>query len=217
MINQNKALFEYIIIDGLSIDDTLKIVKRYSGYIKLISEKDNGVYDAMNKGINIASGKYLYFLGAGDQLKEGVLEKINLILPQGKLNFVYGNVYRLDRNTIYDGLFSKSKLNKRNICHQAIFYERNIFNVAGKYDLKYKIKADYALNLKCYGCKEIKKKYINEVIADYKGFGISYEHQDENFMKERPRLIKANLGLKEYFVLKLRNCYVRIFNKLKHN
>lgn len=207
VLSQNMTLFEYIIIDGLSTDGTMEKVKKYSSYIKLIFEKDNGVYDAMNKGINIASGKYLYFLGAGDQLKDGVLEKINLIVPRSNLNFIYGNVYRLDQNVIYDGLFNKSKLNKRNICHQAIFYERNIFSIIGKFDLKYKIKADYAFNLKCFGCEEIKKNYINEVIADYEGFGLSSKYVDENFTEDRPRLIKDNLGIKEYFLFKLRKCF----------
>ena len=213
MLSQNKSLFEYIIVDGLSDDGTLEKIKKHSDEIKLIFEKDNGVYDAMNKGIEIATGKYLYFLGAGDQLKKGILEKIKSIMPQDNLSFVYGNVYRFDQNRIYDGAFITYKLNKRNICHQAIFYERNIFNVVGKYDIKYGTKADYALNIRCFGCREIKKIYINDVIADYEGFGLSSEKKDGNFLKDRPKLVKECLGNKEYIILKLRTVYVKIVKK----
>ncbi len=215
VLNQNQSLFEYIIVDGLSSDGTVEIIGKYGDKIKLISEKDNGIYDAMNKGIDLASGKYLYFLGGGDQLKANILEKIHSAMPQGESNFIYGNVYRYDKNIVYDGIFNKSKLNKRNICHQAIFYERNIFNIIGMFDAKYKIKADYVFNLKCFGCREINKKYINEVIADYEGFGSSYNQKDDNFINDQPKLIRENLGIKEYFIFKLRYVYVKIFNELK--
>ena len=213
VLSQNKSLFEYIIVDGLSDDGTLEKIKKNSDEIKLIVGKDNGVYDAMNKGIDIATGKYLYFMGAGDQLKEGILEKIKTIMPQDNLSFVYGNVYRFDQNRIYDGEFNKHKLNKRNICHQAIFYERNIFNLVGKYDFKYGTKADYALNLRCFGCRGINKIYINEVIADYEGFGLSYEKKDGNFLKDRPKLVKECLGNKEYIIFRLRTIFVKIVRK----
>jgi glycosyltransferase involved in cell wall biosynthesis len=215
VLSQNKSLFEYIIVDGLSDDGTSEEIEKYSDEIKLIVGKDKGVYDAMNKGIDIASGNYLYFLGAGDQLKEGILEKIKPIMPQDGLSFVYGNVYRLDHNRIYDGQFKKHKLSKRNICHQAIFYERNIFDLVGKYDLKFRTKADYALNLRCFGCREIDKIYVNEVIAEYEGFGLSSDKEDEDFMKEKPKLIKECLGNKEYIFFELRSVYVKILKKLK--
>lgn len=210
VLAQDKALFEYIIVDGLSNDGTLETIKEYGTEIKLIAERDNGVYDAMNKGIDASAGKYLYFLGAGDQLREGILERIKPDMPAGDLHFVYGNVYRLDQNRVYDGSFDKSKLNKRNICHQAIFYEKNIFNIVGKFDLRYKTYADYALNLKCFGNKNIKRKYINYVVADYAGFGLSSVQKDEQFMADRPQMIKKNLGIKEFLVYKIRSAYVQM-------
>ncbi|MFA7466661.1 MAG: glycosyltransferase family 2 protein [Desulfotomaculaceae bacterium] len=213
VLAQNKDLFEYIIVDGLSDDGTLETIKECAAEIKLIAERDNGVYDAMNKGVDVAAGKYLYFLGAGDQLRDGILEKIKPAMPVGSSYFVYGNVYRLDQNRVYDGPFNKSKLNKRNICHQAIFYEKSIFDVVGKFDLRYKTKADFALNLKCFGNKNIKRKYINYVIADYAGFGLSSIKKDEQFMAERPQLVRKHLGVKEFLVYKIRSAYVKRANK----
>lgn len=210
VLSQNKILFEYIIVDGLSEDGTINKIKKYSNDLKLIVGKDNGVYDAMNKGIDAASGKYLYFLGAGDQLREGILERINPLMPESDFNFVYGNVYMIDRNNIYDGKFDKHKLNKRNICHQAIFYGKSVFDVIGKYDLRYIIKADYVLNLRCFGDKNIKKTYINYIIADYEGHGLSCSQKDDNFIKDRAKLVKDCLGVKEYFIYSLRNVYVEI-------
>src|SRR5258705_11239297 len=70
VLSQKEDLFEYIVVDGGSSDETLNLLRKHGERIKWISEKDRGVYDAMNKGIGMASGRYLYFLGAGDHLRE---------------------------------------------------------------------------------------------------------------------------------------------------
>jgi len=95
VLAQKKDLFEYIIIDGASTDETLNIIKRYAGHIDWLSESDENVYEAMNKGIEMASGDYLYFLGAGDLLRKDVLEKIGKIIPAKRMIFLYGNVYHM--------------------------------------------------------------------------------------------------------------------------
>jgi glycosyltransferase involved in cell wall biosynthesis len=183
VLSQDKGLFEYIIVDGCSTDETLNIIRKYGKRIKWISEKDRGVYDAMNKGIGMAKGHYLYFLGAGDHMRENILEKIEKIIPDEPLTFVYGNVYLAGGEVIYLGEFDEDKIAKWNICHQAIFYERTIFNVIGTYDLRYSLLADYAFNLKCFADKRIKRIYVDEVIADYEGGGLS-TGIDINFMKD---------------------------------
>lgn len=189
VLSQRTDLFEYIIVDGQSTDDTLKTIKPYKNRLRLISEPDEGTYDAMNKGIEASSGKYLYFLGAGDSLKAGILEKIAGVMPETDLALVYGNVYMVDAGIIYDGEFNQTKLRRRNICHQAIFYERTIFEVVGKYDPRFSILADHAFNLKCFWNTRVQKKYIAYVIANYEGCGVSRYEKDIDFANEYAELI----------------------------
>ncbi len=184
VIVQAPNIYEYIVVDGCSTDDTFSVVEEFSNKLKLVSEKDEGVYDAMNKGIDLSAGKYLYFLGAGDTLKPGILEKIAGLMPCDTLSFVYGNVYMVNRGIIYDGEFDKAKLRKYNICHQAIFYERSIFDVVGPFELDYKVLADYALNVKCFWNDSVQKKYLAYVIANFEGGGISSRRRDVNFVGE---------------------------------
>lgn len=202
VLAQNEELFEYIIVDGCSTDRTLDTVKKYGGRIKWVSEKDSGAYDAMNKGIALASGEYFYFLGAGDCLRPNILEKIDKEIPKGNLVFIYGNAYRKDRGRIYDGEFDEAKLILRNICHQAIFYEATIFDLIGEYDLKYEVWADYVFNIRCFGDSRIKKIYLKDIIADYQGDGIS-RNTDPIFIKNRSRIIRDNLGYKQFLLYKL--------------
>ncbi|HXG84625.1 MAG TPA: glycosyltransferase family 2 protein [Pyrinomonadaceae bacterium] len=202
ILSQNKDLFELIIIDGASTDDTLEYIKKYENDLKLISEKDDGIYYAFNKGIDLATGKYLYFIGAGDILREGVLERVNKALPSENPAFVYGDVYLKEKQLYERGARSNLNFAARLICHQTIFYHRNIFQLIGKYDLQYKILADLAFNFKCFGNRQIKKHYIECVVADFEEGGISSTMEDSNFRKDLPRLIKNNLGMKSYIYYK---------------
>ncbi len=189
VLSQDKSLYEYIVIDGCSTDETSSVVEKYSNAVKFVSEKDEGVYDAMNKGIDMATGRYLYFLGAGDSLRANILEKIAGRMPHDKLTFVYGNVYMVDRGVIYDGEFNKAKLRKYNICHQSIFYERTIFDVVGRYEQRFNVLADYVFNIKCFWHDNVQKKYIGYVIANFEGGGISSNQRDLNFINEFSDLI----------------------------
>ncbi len=190
---QGKELFEFIIVDGNSKDDTLEIIEKYRSGITVISAKDRCVYDAMNKGIDLASGKYLYFLGAGDRLRPFILKNIAGMMPSEELAFVYGNVYWDDEDKIYNGEFTKAKLKDDNICHQAVFYERNIFELVGKFEERFNVYADYVLNMKCFGTDRIRKNYLDVIVANYEGGGLSMHQKDKSFFEERARLIKNYL------------------------
>lgn len=193
VLTQSEDLFDFHIIDGASTDATLRTIENYGDKINLISERDLGVYDAMNKGIELASGKYLYFLGAGDSLRADVLRKIEKMMPDESLSFVYGNVYWMDGAIIYSGEFDKLRLKTHNICHQAIFYERTIFDVIGKFELRFKVLADYVFNIKCFGDERVHKKYIDYVIANFEGGGLSAKQKDVALLNEHAQLIKDYL------------------------
>lgn len=189
VLSQDESLFEYIIVDGGSSDETVEIAEPYGDKIKIITEPDDGVYDAMNKGIDAATGKYLYFLGAGDSLRPNILGGLADVMPDGSLWFVYGNVYMVDRGIIYDGEFTKAKLRQYNICHQAIFYERTIFDVVGPFATEYDVLADYVLNIKCFWNNRVEKKYVGYLIANFEGGGISTTRKDVNFIDQYSDLI----------------------------
>jgi glycosyltransferase involved in cell wall biosynthesis len=195
---QNRDLFELIVVDGASTDDTLDCIKKYESDLTLISEKDGGVYDAFNKGIDLTTGQYLYFIGAGDRLRENVLETVSEFLPSDFPALVYGDAYVVKEQIHYGGEYDETRLHKQNICHQAVFYHRDIFKLVGKYNLRYSIFSDWALNLKCFGSRRIGKRYLQCVIVDFEGGGLSSTDGDADFKNDFPRLVRKYLGVKSY-------------------
>lgn len=191
VLSQSFTDFELLIIDGLSTDNTLAIARGYAdSRIKIISEKDKGIYDAMNKGIERASGEWLYFLGSDDVLfspksLENVFRKYNLSARK----MVYGNVQFKLSKAVYDKKFSYFKLYDKNICHQAIFYRKEVFEQAGNYQIQYKALADWVFNMKCFNL-QIPKLYINELIAIYNEDGYCFNNPDKQFEADHEKLTK---------------------------
>lgn len=200
--------YEILIIDGLSIDNTLNIIEKYIfkyPLIKFTSEQDNGIYDAMNKGIDLAKGIWLYFLGSDDILfNKDVLSIIAKSTDSTDESIIYGNVIIKGENQwnlnekVFGGEYDLEKILRFTICHQAIFYKKNVFNRFGKYHLKYIVNADYEFNLRCFS--SIKFKYINSVIAYFFVGGQSTRITEDDFAKDRGAI------LMKYF-------NKRIFNK----
>jgi glycosyltransferase involved in cell wall biosynthesis len=186
---QSYTDIEHLIVDGASIDGTLEIVKRYAGkysHIKLISEQDDGIYDAMNKGIDQASGEWIYFLGCDDVFyDEKVLEDVFSQDAVDSYDLVYGNVLWGDTGEIYDGKFSLLKLMEKNLCHQSVFYRNTLFEKLGKFDTGYKSWADYIFNIKCFNRNEVRLKYVDKVIAKYGINGFSSITPDQLFLEKR--------------------------------
>ncbi len=138
VIDQNYDGIEYIVIDGGSTDNTVNIIKKYEEYIDYwVSEADNGIYDAMNKGISIAKGNGLLFLNAGDCFMGRVISD-KITIPCF-LNVKYYNAF----DNLVDIKIKNYKLGIPN-CHQGIVFE----NKGIKYDLDYKIASDYDFYLK---------------------------------------------------------------------
>lgn len=188
---------EIIIVDGASADGTLEIIKKYSAEhsgIRWISERDGGVYDAMNKGIGLATGEWLYFLGADDRFYDTrVLAAVFSTGQAAASDLLYGDVEFRYSKRIYDGPFDLRRLLfESNICHQAAFYRRSVFEKVGLYDTGCTIYADRDFNIRCYLDKRLTKKYLNRIIAVYnEQDGLSaLEKTDPIFREKQQRYIE---------------------------
>jgi glycosyltransferase involved in cell wall biosynthesis len=187
-----------VIVDGCSSDDTLDLIriceKKLGSKLHWISEKDDGIYDAMNKGISMSKGEWLYFMGSGDVLFDSnVLQVVNGNL-QDELDVLYGNVQMGNKGVIYDGPFDSRKLILKNVSHQAIFFNRKLFKKIGFYNLKYPILADWEFNMRWMNNSEVKYKYINTLIAKFELGGASKINFDYNFYKDFEN------NIKKYFI-----------------
>lgn len=183
---------EYIIVDGGSKDATPDIIHKHSQSIhRWISEPDKGVYDAMNKGIRLAEGEWLYFLGSDDLFYDNnVLSVVFGAGSPSDADLVYGDVLSPSFNGPYDGEFSYDKLLSRNLSHQAAFYKKSLFTRLGDYDQRYRMHADWDFNLRCFSDPAVRTHYNNVVVATFGAEGISAGH-DILFLRER--LIPAKL------------------------
>ncbi|UAY50692.1 glycosyltransferase family 2 protein [Ferruginibacter albus] len=185
VLNQTYTNYEILIIDGASSDNTISIVKQYQesfNSIRVISEKDNGIYDAMNKGTRLAEGEWLYFLGSDDYLiDENLLKYIfeDTYEQNRDFHFLYGNVFWGSTPVVYMGEFNKYMLSRRNICHQAIFYKKTIHTEFDySYDVNNPALADWKLNIQCFLDKRIKVKYLPVIVARFNILGSSKDFID---------------------------------------
>ena len=190
IVSQNFADFEVIVVDGVSMDNTITLATSFQEKIarlQIISETDSGIYDAMNKGIKKAKGEWLYFLGSDDKLfSTEVLQKVaEAFKEDDHLDVIYGNIFSKRFNGIYDGEFTNNKILSQNICHQAIFFSSTIFKSVGNFDIKFRSHADWDHNFRWFFSKKIKKKFINLVIADYADGGFSTVYADLLFLKQK--------------------------------
>ena len=174
IVSQSFTDWEVLVMDGLSTDDTIKVAQSYNdSRIRIYSEPDDGIYDAMNKGIKKAKGEWLYFLGSDDWLLNGnVLCDIFCQDNLDGYDVVYGEVEAPHLASNHSGEWTLQTIGS-NRCHQAILYRRKTIIKLGCYNTKYKIWADYDLNLKWFFNKIVKKKHIPTVIAHYSEGGYS--------------------------------------------
>lgn len=139
---------EHIIVDGASTDGTLDLLRKCDSKIRFISEPDRGVYDAMNKGVALAKGQWLYFLGADDRL--AAPETLATVAPSldKNLSLLFGSIH------YQNGRIVKSRIGPRillhnTVHHQSAFYNADLFK-EWRYDCNFQIVADYELNLVIY-------------------------------------------------------------------
>jgi len=141
--------YEWVVVDGASSDRTVDIARTFnSAPVSLISEPDKGIYDAMNKGVRMARGDYLFFLNSDDALHDlDVLTDVASMLDSHTaIDLIYGNVLYEQRPRRILRTFSH--INSRtlpfeDLCHQAVFARRTLFNSVGSFNTKYRLNADY--------------------------------------------------------------------------
>ena len=175
--------YEVIIKDGLSTDGSLDgaIDGFPEGKVRLIREKDRGIYDAMNQAVGQAKGAYVYFLNCGDRFYSGqVLSQMAELIGQRHLakGVYYGNIFeRLTGQRVASNPHMDAFGCYRNVpCHQACFYSKELL-LAHPFDCGYRVRVDYEQFLWCYfvaGAKgEVLFVYKDLLVADYEGGGFS--------------------------------------------
>lgn len=173
VLSQTYPNIEYIIIDGKSIDKTLEIVNNYKTKVaKIISEEDNGIYDALNKGINIATGDIVGFLHSDDVFANSkVIENIVKLFNQTNADAIYADLHYVSKentNKIIRNWKSGSYkhgmfLNGWMPPHPTVYIKKEVYNNFGKFNLDFKTAADYELMLRFFHKHKISLAYLNEV------------------------------------------------------
>ena len=188
ILDQTFTDWEILLMDGESRDDTVVIAKGYNDdRIKIHIAKDKGIYDAMNHGIQKATGKWLYFLGSDDYLLEPTVLEEMLTKTNG-YDMIYGDVESTHLPPAHSGEWNHETL-LFNRCHQGIFYRRTVFDRIGPYPLKYPVCADHYINLRIFLNRCMRTQYRPVVVAHHSDGGASQTLSDIAFYSEIDRLI----------------------------
>ena len=181
---------EYIIIDGGSTDGSVDVIKEFADKISYwVSEQDNGIYNAMNKGIKLATGDYFLFLNSGDYLSQNnVIERVFPYLEDG-YDMVYGNEWKVKAGSAqyeakYPDKLSESFFKMTTLPHQSTFIKRELLN--DDYDENYKVISDWLFFLKIFRNKAT-YKHMPFIVSVYNCDGISsiyMKEEKEKYLKK---------------------------------
>lgn len=205
VLHQTYQDFEYIIIDGASTDGTLQIIHRYEslfdGKLRLLSEPDKGIYDAMNKGIKMASGQLIGIVNSDDYYEPDALEIVRTSYQNEKYMVLYGLLRTtIEGKEIMVYLKNHENLKHDMITHPTCFITRDTYEKFGVYSLKYPYSADYELMLRLQKHSEVKFKEIYHIISNFSLDGSSASvkaYRDTIRLKREYRLISVMFYMKE--------------------
>lgn len=202
IINQTWTDFEFIIIDGGSTDESLSTIKKYDRYINYwVSEKDKGVYDAMNKGIQLAKGTFVNFMNSGDYyFSNTVLEEIHHKF-KNDVGILYGDSFYFneagyDRIEKTPSKLTFSHFVNSGINHQASFIKRDLFFKHFMYNTEYKISSDWEFFIYVLCKKNESYEHLQKTICYYDFSGISAIPENLHiYHRERDIIIKKHFSL----------------------
>ena len=205
VVEQTSNDIEYIVVDGASTDESVDIIKSFADQrlIRWVSERDNGIYNAMNKGIGMAQGEYVMILNSGDYLATPrVIEQMNeKLVAKGQPDILYGNMikiwpdgktrrdYQLSVNySLFD--FYQSTLNP-----DGTYIRRSLFQQFGPFDETMKICSDWAWMLKTIGLGGVKPSRVNidTLYFDMTGVSESGERSRQTIQRERRQVLQQSL------------------------
>lgn len=199
VVAQNYSDLEYIVIDGGSTDDSLSVIEEHKKNInKWISEKDKGIYNALNKGINIASGDYLLFLNSGDHFYNNnvLIDNAHHINIEDIIAFdIRLSGFGLDYIFKHPDELQFSYLFEETFAHQSVFIKRSLFDKIGLYDETLKIVSDWKFFI-CAIVSGVKYKSVHNVLTSFYFGGLSSTAEGT-----RIRIIERDLVLKNDFAL----------------
>lgn len=214
ILAQTYGDYEYIVVDGKSSDGTVDIIKEYeakfNGRMRWISEKDSGLYDAMNKGIGMAVGEYVGILNSDDFFTdENVLQSIANTLETNSVDAIYGDVEYVKAEDLsyvvrhYSSAdFKRWKMRIGLMpAHPSFYARKELFDKLGYYRTDYKIAADYELLLRFIFVNNISTRYIPKVFVTMRMGGVS-----TNSLKVHWRIMKEHLH-----AFKVNGCYTDVF------
>jgi len=192
IVNQSAfSIIDIVVIDGQSVDDTINILAKNQEQITYWkSEPDRGIYDAMNKALNHIHTPWVYFMGADDSLLPDFSSYLTVL--QDETHIYYANV--LYKGKKCSGHITPYRQAKLGLFHQSIIYPSSVFKKY-KYNTKYRIAADYALNMQLYKDPEYTFAYKDYVIADYNHTGVS-AIKDQAFEADKSKMIFQYFGFK---------------------
>jgi len=203
---QSWSNLEYVIVDGGSTDGTLDIIRKYEDRIDhWISEPDNGIYDAMNKGLDLVSGDLIAFLNSGDWYNPSVLEKVaGEYLRKNDGDQVIAGKWTL----LFEDLDLEIHVSPSlkfslgiPISHPAMFVPRNVYEKFGKFDLQYRYGADFDMLVRFY-LRGVRFHFIDTIILNYRTQGVSEKYFYDTG-KDHSLIIRRNLPIRTYVLHKM--------------
>lgn len=219
--DQKNVNVDHILIDGASTDDTVKIINQYISVTTLVSEKDNGIYDAMNKGIALATGgSVVGMLNADDCYEnENVLEEVAQIFMDSSIDACFGNLVYVDQEntnkivrywksrSYVPGLFKSGWMP----AHPTFFVRKNVYDRLGGFDLDYKIAADFELLFRFIEQNKIKTKFLPKVLVKMRLGGTTNKNLSNILRQNKEIIAILNKHYADFSVPKF--VFEKLFNR----